>query len=205
MDQGAWTPANSDIFPTAGDLSKDQANAPALAATAKKLSVKAAWDFGGHVEDVLQPQPAQSFHIGDYNFNLPPMLAWQAISYGDKLQQLHMIEIPVTRRTGPSQENVNFWLTGNVAVAGIGSVNGGGVETLNMPIQALDTWDYFEFPWALPHEMLHNFGYDHSPAMYRLQEMAGGMFNGLRWTAVDNPGWLPGSSRLIPYPIVNAQ
>ena len=55
----------------------------------------------------------------------------------------------------------------------------------------LDCHDWFSHPWAIAHEMLHNFGYGHTHEMDRLDKDVQERMDHFRWFVADHPEYVP--------------
>jgi hypothetical protein len=53
--------------------------------------------------------------------------------------------------------------------------------------QLIENFDPYATPWALPHEMLHNFGYGHGERMKAAQEATKHKLELFRWYMADHP------------------
>ena len=68
----------------------------------------------------------------------------------------------------------------------------GGGYSVTMPISTyLDSRDWFSHPWAIRHEMLHNFGYGHTHEMNRLDRDVQERMEQFRWFVADHPEYIP--------------
>ena len=132
------------------------------------------------------PDPFVSCHTDHFFSRVPPYHDWNTRAYLAKMER--ELEMIARARQQPLAPNLHFklqfWLTEGLAV--------GGNNSVSMPFsEYLDCRDWFSHPWAIAHEMLHNFGYGHSREMNRLDHDVQEQMARFQWYVADHPEYVP--------------
>ncbi len=184
LDDNDWT-AESPI---------SEVDAKALSAIQQRLKLRFSSTYPGMGMLTVVPQPFEQLRTDEFSFKLPGAWRFRAHNYLAKLERMKQACRRATARPGPLREFV-MWRVNTpgmyLATAGVGSPKGGQVMGMHMPISGLAHDDPFEEPFAMCHEMLHNFGYGHDDAMTLNTLRAQRLFNLARWKANDDRNWLP--------------
>jgi hypothetical protein len=138
------------------------------------------------------PQPFITLTSPKFSLHVPGSWTFRGRNYLAKLERMNRACRTATSRPGPAQVHINWRTHVNDAWALIGSPKGGGRGLwMSMQTKGLAEDDPFTEPWAMCHEMLHNFGYNHSAEMSRMTDRSLYFFNLARWTAWDNRAVMP--------------
>jgi len=152
------------------------------------LTVGASYWLYGPQTNSLRPALFAEFHSSRLSTETPPFYDWNTRVYLSKAER----EIDYIGRAGndPLPSNVHlqiFWWFNNGGV--------GGNNRVRMPILSLIQGnDWYAHPWGIAHEMLHNFGYGHTPEMDRMDRGAQEYMEQFRFDVSDHPDYVPEDS-----------
>ena len=127
-----------------------------------------------------------------FHTTAPPNWDLQAANYLSRAERVfHMIE---DLEGKPSKHRVEVrWHNMDGTAWGCGP--SGGNAYIMMPFSGLkSSFNYYDSPWALAHEMLHTFGYGHGDKMNRMSNLVERRFDQYRWFMADHPELDPESA-----------
>jgi hypothetical protein len=140
----------------------------------------------------VTPQPFVTVADNKYSLRIPGSWTFRGRVYLSKLERLNAASRMASGRPGPAQVTINWRMKVNDAWAIVGDPKGDGRGLwMSMQVNGLAVDDLFEEPWAMTHEMMHTFGYNHGPEMNKQISRALFLFNLGRWEAWDNRGFVP--------------
>jgi hypothetical protein len=169
-----------------------QVDAGKLTAINNRLRLRLTSDIPDFKDITVTPQPFVKVADAKYNLRIPGSWAFRGKVYLAKLERMNTCSRLATGRPGPAQVDINWRINFNDAWAIVGSPQGGGRGLwMSMQVNGLAVDDIFEEPWAMTHEMMHTFGYGHSPEMNAAINRALYLFNLARWQAWDNRAFVP--------------
>ena len=134
-----------------------------------------------HPEQFVRRQTTRCFT------QVPPYRDWNTRAYLAKVErELKMI---ARARLQPLARNhrveLKWWFNS-------GAVGAIGAPSVTMPFSTyLGCADWFSHPWAIAHEMLHNFGYGHTHEMDRLDRDVQERVAQFQWHVADHPEYVP--------------
>lgn len=120
-----------------------------------------------------------------FSTEVPPCHDWNTRTYLAKAErEFTMISLLLGRSLAANRRMPIRWWFNSGAV--------GGGYSVTMPISTyFNSRDWFSHPWAIAHEMLHNFGYGHTHEMNRLDRDVQERMEHFRWFVADHPEYLP--------------
>ncbi len=157
-----------------------------------RLRLRVTSDLAGFKDLMVPPGPFVVVASSKYSLRIPGAWAFRGRLYLAKLERMNAACRLATGRKGPAQVNINWRINFNDAWAIVGNPAGGdrGIW-MSMQMNGLAADDLFQEPWALTHEMMHNFGFGHGPPMNHAIDRALFLFNLGRWQAWDNRASVP--------------
>lgn len=175
--------ASGAAVPQGRPLSK--ADLAAFVANGDSLAIDVAYHLEEPFKTTLRPDRFRPFGNRRFHTTAPPHWELQAINYLARAERVfHMIE---DLEGKPSKHRVEVrWHNMNGAAWGCGPA--GGNAHIIMPFSGLKkSFNYYDTPWALAHEMLHTFGYGHDERMNRMSSLVEKRFEQYRWYMADRP------------------
>jgi hypothetical protein len=166
--------------------------APLLPADVKRLGnlkdtlvASASFRMGTTQSVSLHPEVFVSLHSARCTTLVPPYHDWNTRAYLAKAErELKMIAAAHRTPLAPDQRmNISWWFNS-------GAVGANNSVTMPFPTY-LDCRDWFSHPWAIAHEMLHNFGYGHTHEMDRLDRDVQERMDHFHWFVADRPDYVP--------------
>lgn len=157
-----------------------------------RLRLKLTSDLSEFKEVAIVPEPFVTVKSQKFSLRVPGSWTFRGKNYLAKLERLNNAGRRATDRPGPAQVNINWRINFNDAWAVVGNKDGGdrGIW-MSMPVSGLADDDLFKEPWAMCHEMMHNFGYPHGEEMNKAIEKSLYNFELYRWEAWDNRSLSP--------------
>jgi hypothetical protein len=151
------------------------------------ITLSATYTLNKPEEACITPLPFVNRQVGHCSTSLPPYRDWQAQAYLSTAERaLANIALARTIRTPANHHvEIKWWLNhGAVGAVGHGSVT--------MPFSTfLDFSDWYSHPWAIAHEMLHNFSYGHGYELNRIDWFTQEQSERFRWYVTDHPEYVP--------------
>jgi hypothetical protein len=136
----------------------------------------------------LRPALFAEFHSARLSTETPPYYDWNTRVYLSKAER----ELDYIGRAGNEplaakvHLQINWWFNN-------GGVGGG--NAVRMPIISLtERNDWYTHPWGIAHEMMHNFGYGHTPEMDRMDRETQDCMEQFRFKVADHPDYAPEDS-----------
>jgi hypothetical protein len=147
--------------------------------------VDVSYHLDSPVSLTLRPKRFQNYGNRRFYTHAPPHWELQALNYLSRAERVfHMIEDLENKR---SKHRVEVrWHAMNGTAWGCGP--SGNNAYIMMPFSGLkDSFNFYDSPWALAHEMLHTFGYGHGTEMNRMSSLVEKRFDQYRWYMADHP------------------
>jgi len=150
------------------------------------LIASASYSLDGPQHIAVHPESFATYRTPHFFTRLPPYRDWNTRAYLAKMER--ELEMIARAREQPLRPNLRFdlrfWLTEGLSI-------GGGNSVLMPFSEYLECRDWFSHPWALAHEMLHNFGYGHSREMNRLDHDVQEQMARFEWSVAAHPEYAP--------------
>lgn len=167
------------------DVELTPAQVKLLRGPGRPVRVAVAYELEKPVSTTLTPVGFREYKALGFATSAPPHWGLQAVNYLAKVRRVfHSIE---EYEMKPSKQRITVrWHNTS------GTAWGGG-HGITMPFRELaDSFDHYESPWALTHEILHTFGYGHGERMKRATRAVEQKLRWFRWYMADHPELAPG-------------
>ena len=169
----------------------DEQEKNAVGDPARTVRVKVEWTWNGSHSRELSPERFMPLRSEHFQIEAVPAWTWRSQNYLSMLERLYALEREATGRRGPALVRIR-WRKEGGGCATVGRATGGQKLGCQLPIRGYERMDDpFGVAIPSPHEMLHNFGYQHGPEMGRLQGLVKAEFSLYRWYIVDHPEVVP--------------
>jgi hypothetical protein len=169
--------------PTGRPLTKEEEEL--LKAKLDPVLIDVSYVLDDSVSATLQPQKFVQYGNRRFHTRAPPFWEVQALNYVSRAERVfHIIE---DLENKPSKHRVEVrWHAMNGTAWGCAPA--GGNAYIMMPLSGLkDSFNFYDSPWALGHEMLHTFGYPHGDRMGYMEGLVSARFEQYRWFMADHP------------------
>lgn len=149
------------------------------------LRVDVSYNLGqGPINITLVPVKFQSYSIPGFETSAPPHWQLQAANYIAKARRVYGCIEEVEGKPGDHTTTIQWHNKTGIAWGTVG----GKKAWIMMPFRQLQNgFDHYATPWALPHEMLHNFKYNHGEKMNATSKAVGHKLELFRWYMADHP------------------
>jgi len=133
----------------------------------------------------VAPEALADVGQGRFSMKAPPYRSWNTMNYLAKAERELSFTFLIRGVTNEPEHHldIKWWLND-------GAVGGGNSITMPMGGYLLSK-DWYSHPWAIAHEMLHNFGFGHTHEMNRVDAAVQEQMDLFRWSTADDPAYLP--------------
>jgi hypothetical protein len=171
--------------PTDRELNKAEAQLLNHAARPMSVTVSCRLEHAG--SRTLQPVNFARFGTTQLHTSAPPHWGLQAVNYLAKAQRIYHCVEEIEMKPAHHKLEI-IWSNAKFVAFG-------GGERVWMPFSGLcDSFDHYATPWALAHEILHTFGYQHGIVMKQTEKAVAQRLELFRWYMADHPELDPASA-----------